>query len=102
MQVMCFMEVSGPSCVRSFKASSSMVGPAAKSCRGGIGIRQQEVVMTGSGSHPKGAKGAKDAEKRDLDDALEEGLEETFPGSDPVSVTQPAPSKPDHPHKRKD
>ena len=32
-------------------------------------------------------------EKRQLDDALEEGLEETFPGSDPVNVTQPAPSK---------
>lgn len=31
-------------------------------------------------------------EKRDLDEALEEGLEETFPGSDPVNVTQPPPS----------
>ena len=28
-------------------------------------------------------------DKRRLDDALEEGLEETFPGSDPVNVTQP-------------
>ncbi len=43
-----------------------------------------------------------DAEKRKLDDALEEGLEETFPGSDPVNVTQPAPSKGDHHIKRKD
>jgi hypothetical protein len=34
-------------------------------------------------------------QKQDLDDALEEGLEETFPGSDPVNVTQPAPSRPD-------
>ena len=34
-------------------------------------------------------------EKQALDDALEEGLEETFPGSDPVNVTQPAPSKED-------
>ncbi|MEY9234451.1 hypothetical protein ABIF78_006774 [Bradyrhizobium japonicum] len=34
-------------------------------------------------------------EKKDLDDALEEGLEETFPGSDPVNVTQPAPSRQD-------
>jgi len=33
------------------------------------------------------------AESREaLEDALDEGLEETFPGSDPVSVTQPAPS----------
>ena len=41
-------------------------------------------------------------EKQDLDDALEEGLEETFPGSDPVNVTQPAPSKADQYIKRKD
>ncbi|MFB9263682.1 hypothetical protein ACFFWD_10935 [Bradyrhizobium erythrophlei] len=41
------------------------------------------------------------AEKRRLDDALEEGLEETFPGSDPVNVTQPAPSKGDRHVKRK-
>jgi hypothetical protein len=31
------------------------------------------------------------AEKRrkSLDDRLDQGLEETFPGSDPVSITQP-------------
>ena len=46
-------------------------------------------------------KGAKDAEKRRLDEALEEGLEETFPGSDPVNVTQPAPSRDDGHVKRK-
>ena len=34
-------------------------------------------------------------DKRRLDDALEEGLEETFPASDPVNVTQPPPSKAD-------
>ena len=34
-------------------------------------------------------------EKRRLDNALEEGLKETFPASDPVNVTQPAPSKAD-------
>jgi hypothetical protein len=34
--------------------------------------------------------------KRQLEEALEEGLRETFPASDPVSVTQPAlPSKSD-------
>ena len=42
------------------------------------------------------------ADKRRLDDALEEGLEETFPGSDPVNVTQPPPSKADHHIKRRD
>jgi hypothetical protein len=54
--------------------------------------------MPRSGSKPKADEGA---EKRRLDDALEEGLEETFPGSDPVSVTQPAPSTGDRHVKRK-
>ena len=37
--------------------------------------------------------------KRDaLEKALEQGLEESFPGSDPVNVTQPAPSKKDKGH----
>jgi hypothetical protein len=55
--------------------------------------------MTGPRSDPKKA-GRTD--KRLLDQALEEGLEETFPGSDPVSVTQPLPSKADHYIWRKD
>ena len=49
-----------------------------------------------------GAKVAEDTEKRRLDDALHVGLQETFPGSDPVSVVQPAPSKGDQYIKRKD
>lgn len=55
--------------------------------------------MVKSGSAPKQAEAD---EKRRLDDALEEGLQETFPGSDPVNVTQPAPSKADHHIKRTD
>ena len=43
-----------------------------------------------------------DAEKRRLERALEEGLEETFPASDPVNVTQPAPTKGDNHIRRKD
>jgi hypothetical protein len=42
------------------------------------------------------------AEKRRLDDALEEGLKGTFPASDPVSVTQPPPSRGDRHLKRRD
>jgi hypothetical protein len=57
-----------------------------------------ENTMSKSGSEPKNAKAA---EKRRLDEALEEGLEETFPGSDPVNVTQPPPSRGDHHIKRK-
>ncbi|UYO43936.1 hypothetical protein KQX63_21590 [Rhodopseudomonas palustris] len=41
-------------------------------------------------------------DKKELEDQLNEGLEESFPGSDPVSVTQPAPSKPDGDKRRKD
>ena len=48
----------------------------------------------------KGEK-AEAEEKRRLDDALEEGLEETFPGSDPVNVTQPPPSVGDRHVRRK-
>jgi hypothetical protein len=55
--------------------------------------------MTGPDSKPA-RKSRESAEKRRLDDALEEGLEETFPGSDPVNVTQPAPSKGDRHIKR--
>jgi hypothetical protein len=59
----------------------------------------RRASMTRSGSIPKNAE---DSEKRRLDAALEEGLEETFPASDPVNVTQPAPSKADHHIRRKD
>ena len=45
-------------------------------------------------------KNAPDPEKRLLDDALDEGLKETFPASDPVNVTQPPPSKADRHVKR--
>ena len=55
----------------------------------------RKVSSTDAGSQDR-------AEKRRLDDALEEGLEETFPASDPVSVTQPPPSKGDHHVKRRD
>jgi len=48
--------------------------------------------MTRSGSREKHVE---DSEKRLLDEALQEGLQETFPASDPVNVAQPAPSKAD-------
>jgi len=49
-------------------------------------------------SHRKPAmsrRRAKIAEQRQKEDELEEGLEETFPASDPVAVSQPAPAEPD-------
>jgi hypothetical protein len=55
--------------------------------------------MTGSRAKPTGVD---KAEKQRLEAALEEGLEETFPGSDPVSVTQPAPTEDKRRARRKD
>jgi len=43
----------------------------------------------------RAAKPKKDRAEKKRDEALEEGLEDSFPGSDPVSVTQPAPTQPD-------
>jgi hypothetical protein len=39
------------------------------------------------------------AHKEKLDDKLDEALEETFPASDPVSITQPPPSWHDRPRR---
>lgn len=55
--------------------------------------------MAGPNVEPKSAEAI---EKQRLDDALEEGLEETFPGSDPVNVIQPAPTRGDRHVKRTD
>ncbi len=49
-----------------------------------------------------GKKPANQARDEGLESALEEGLEETFPGSDPVNVTQPPPSREDGHVKRTD
>ena len=51
---------------------------------------------------PKDVHADKDAKAKEkpVEDALNEGLKETFPGSDPVNVTQPAPSKHDKGIKR--
>ena len=43
----------------------------------------------------KSKKKQEQAEKARLELALEEGLKETFPASDPVAVTEPAPKPPD-------
>ena len=36
-----------------------------------------------------------EAHKRRLEKSLEQGLEDSFPGSDPINVTQPPPTKGD-------
>jgi nicotinate phosphoribosyltransferase len=48
---------------------------------------------TESGRHGEGRKQREAERQKSLEDALDWGLQDTFPASDPVSVTQPAPSK---------
>jgi len=43
----------------------------------------------------KSRRDRKEAQKRKLQKSLEQGLEDSFPASDPVSVTQPPPSASD-------
>jgi hypothetical protein len=56
------------------------------------------------GTHAKKVRGgvadvkrppAEKKKRDDMDKALDQGLEESFPASDPVSVTQPPPSRKD-------
>jgi hypothetical protein len=49
------------------------------------------------GKHSGPHKPNDDAEKAKQEEQLEEGLEDTFPASDPVSATQPAPSHDEKP-----
>src|SRR5262249_55267829 len=54
---------------------------------------EQSVVDDASGEKSK--REAEEARKRRLERSREQGLEDTFPASDPVSVTQPAPGRRD-------
>ncbi len=45
-------------------------------------------------SQDDGESARRERERRRLERALDEGLEETFPASDPVNVTQPRPEFP--------
>jgi hypothetical protein len=65
-------------------------------------IPNDSVARNEAESHEAKERAEKEAEKKRLDQALEEGLKESFPASDPVNVTQPAPSKEDiRPKRRK-
>jgi hypothetical protein len=44
------------------------------------------------GRDERGPRSGESDRKKTFDQALDYGLEDTFPGSDPVAVTQPAPS----------
>ena len=66
----------------------------------GTKARDDKISDRKVGDQSKDVKGS-ETHKDKLDDALNKGLEESFPGSDPVSVTQPPPSKHDEDIKRK-
>jgi hypothetical protein len=58
--------------------------------------RNRSAEPAGVQRHARDRDGKRDAERREkLDDALEQGLRDTFPASDPVSVVQP-------PHSQRD
>lgn len=40
--------------------------------------------------------------KRKIDEKLDEALKDSFPSSDPVSITEPAPDGPERPARKKD
>jgi hypothetical protein len=63
--------------------------PALTSETGRGRARRKAEIMTGKNKQPA------DPTKRKLDELLEEGLESTFPASDPVAVTQPAATLPE-------
>jgi len=53
------------------------------------------MTRTASGKQPKlDIEKKKENERQRLEKALEVGLEETFPASDAVAVTEPAPARP--------
>jgi hypothetical protein len=70
---------------------------------GALGSRDptQEDRMIEARTKAKTPEKPNDPEKKKLDDALEEGLEDSFPASDPINLTQPPPSKHDQDIKRK-
>jgi hypothetical protein len=49
----------------------------------------------------KAKREREDARKRKLEQSLEQGLEDSFPASDPVNVTQPAPTRRANDRRRK-
>ena len=51
------------------------------------GFEQDDTDATAKGRRDKEA--AKAAHKEKLDDKLDKALEESFPGSDPISIVQP-------------
>ena len=58
-----------------------------------MGIPNETV--TGHQQDEKQRREAEAARKQELEKSLERGLEDSFPGSDPINVTQPPPTRGD-------
>jgi nicotinate phosphoribosyltransferase len=52
------------------------------------------MMVSAKANRPKLDADKEGNKRRRLEKALEEGLEGTFPASDPVAVTEPAPTPP--------
>jgi hypothetical protein len=65
--------------------------------RTSVAIPKQTVVEEARGDKRE----REDARKRKLERSLEQGLEDSFPASDPVNVTQPAPTRRNSDRRRK-
>jgi hypothetical protein len=75
---------------------------AARRCEGRVPVKIEDTDMDRNRKQRGGRQRDDGERQRDkLDDALERGLEETFPASDPVSVVQPPPSARDKNEARK-
>ena len=90
-----------------YSGGSALVsGPSVSSeaiARCGRGAEIEDPDMDRNRKQRRGKQRDDGERQRDkLDDALDRGLEETFPASDPVSVVQPQPSARDknEAHKR--
>ena len=64
-----------------------------------MAIPKQTVVE--EARNDKSKREREDARKRKLERSLERGLADSFPASDPVNVTQPAPTRRDNGKRRK-
>ena len=62
--------------------------------RSAPGLEEMSMVSVSKAARPKGDAAKKKTRRQRLEAALEEGLQETFPASDPVAVTEPAATRP--------
>jgi len=62
---------------------------------------RNSTVMDGGARDEKRKRDEEIKERQRLERSLEEGLEDTFPASDPINVVQPPPSVEDKYHGRR-